>query len=268
MWNSERHLRSIQNRKRMKTLVLGDIHGRLHWYDIIQKEQPDRVIFLGDYVSTHDSIPADQQMSNLEDILNYKDENPDKVILMRGNHDTQHLGYYWAECSGWDPKVWQYMSESSFKERFLRLTQWVYVDEGLKVIFSHAGVSEVWLKETVEPIMLDKFGPQYDDGSIDLEVLLSLVNELEPSEAFGFIPDNYYDMCGTSKTQPPVWIRPEVLCQCNIVGYDQVVGHTPQRKIHKVVECTKGKQTIWLCDSLGSYNYLVIEDGEFIPKSL
>lgn len=233
----------------MKILVLGDIHGRLHWLDIIQKEQPDLTIFLGDYVSTHDLIPADQQLSNLEDILNYKEENPDKVILLRGNHDTQHLGYYWAECSGWDPKVYQHMHESDFKERFLKLTQWVYVDDDLKTIFSHAGVSQVWMD-----------GSGIDD--------VHKINDMEPSERFGFIPDNYFDMCGTSKTQSPVWIRPETLCQCNVVGYDQVVGHTPIREIHKVVESTKGKQTIWLCDSLGFYNYLVIEDGEFKPCKL
>lgn len=143
------------------------------------------MIFLGDYVSTHDMIPADQQVSNLKDILNYKDENPDKVVLLRGNHDTQHLGYYWAECSGWDPKVWQYMSESSFKERFLKLTQWIYVNDDLKVIFSHAGVSQVWM----------------DNSGVDD---VYKINDLEPSELFGFIPDNYFDRCGTSKTQPPV----------------------------------------------------------------
>ena len=67
-------------------LVIGDIHGRTLWKDIVEKENPDKVIFLGDYVSTHESVPADQQLSNLEDILNYKEENPDKVILLRGNH--------------------------------------------------------------------------------------------------------------------------------------------------------------------------------------
>ena len=75
-------------------------------------------------------------------------------------------------------------------------------------------------------------------------------------------------MYGTSKTQPPTWIRPETLCMCNVIGWDQVVGHTPVRKISKMVQNTKGKQTVWLCDSLGDYNYLVIEDEEFIPKSL
>lgn len=70
----------------MKTLVLGDIHGRTIWKDIIEKENPDRVIFLGDYVSTHEGISSDQQIEELYAILDYKDNNPDKVILLRGNH--------------------------------------------------------------------------------------------------------------------------------------------------------------------------------------
>ena len=32
----------------MKTLVLGDIHGRDCWTDIIRKESPNNVVFLGD----------------------------------------------------------------------------------------------------------------------------------------------------------------------------------------------------------------------------
>lgn len=70
----------------MKILVLGDIHGRTIWKDIIEKENPDKVIFLGDYVSTHDNISSTQQLNNLEDILAYKEDNLDKVILLRGNH--------------------------------------------------------------------------------------------------------------------------------------------------------------------------------------
>ena len=41
---------------RMKIVVLGDIHGLTVWKDIIDKEQPDQVIFLGDYVSSHEGI--------------------------------------------------------------------------------------------------------------------------------------------------------------------------------------------------------------------
>lgn len=233
----------------MKTLILGDIHGRPIWRDIIEKEKPDRVIFLGDYVSTHDIISSEQQIEELEGILKYKEQNKDIVILLRGNHDVQHLGYYWAECSGYDRTIGKYMSSDEVRERYLADTQWIYVDDDLKTIFSHAGVSQVWMDNS---------------GVEDVH----RINDLEPSELFGFNPDNYFDMCGTSKTQPPTWIRPETLCMCNVVGWDQVVGHTPQRDIHKIVESTKGKHIIWLCDTMGSYKYLVIEDREFIPKSL
>lgn len=71
----------------MKIVVIGDIHGKLIWKDILDKENPDQVIFLGDYISTHGLESTEQQLSNLEDILNYKRNHSDNVILLRGNHE-------------------------------------------------------------------------------------------------------------------------------------------------------------------------------------
>ncbi len=229
----------------MKYLILGDIHGRTIWKDIIEKETPDKIIFLGDYVSTHEGIDTDQQIEELHAILDYKENNPDKVILLRGNHDMQHLGFYWARCSGLDMRVMQYMSTKDVKGWYLSLTQWVYIDEDLKTIFSHAGVSSVWMKQIAK----------IED--------IHEINNLEPSEKFGFCDNNPYDCCGESETQPPTWIRPYTLATCNVLGYDQVVGHTPQENISKMAQNCKGKHTIWLCDSLGFGNYLVIENGNF-----
>ena len=232
----------------MKILVLGDIHGRTIWKDIIEKESPDKVIFLGDYVSTHDNISADQQLSNLNNILNYKEENSDKVILLRGNHDIQHLGYYWARCSGLDPKVRNYMAEESFREYFLKLTQWIYVDENLKTIFSHAGISSIWMDNS-------NINSIYD------------INKLEPSELFAFTPNSTHDYYGDSVTQPPIWIRPQALYECNIADWDQVVGHTPVIKdIINIREFTKNNRNIWLCDALNISKYLIIDNNEFIPS--
>ena len=39
-------------------LVIGDIHGRTIWKNIIEEENPDKIIFLGDYVSTHEDISS------------------------------------------------------------------------------------------------------------------------------------------------------------------------------------------------------------------
>ena len=167
----------------MKTLVFGDIHGRDCWIDIIRKESPDKVVFLGDYVSTHEDIDELTQIKNLEDILTYKELNMDSTILLRGNHDMQHLGYSWAHCSGLFPKVMQHMI--LLHQRFLSLTQWIYVDGDL--LFSHAGVSEEWMKIA-------------EVSSIDN------INNMEPSDKFGFLPNRMGDYNGSSPTQPPTWL--------------------------------------------------------------
>ena len=256
----------MENRK---ILVLGDIHGRLCWLDIIEDERPDLTVFLGDYVSTHEGISAEQQCSNLEDILNYKEENPDKVILLRGNHDMQHLGYAWAECSGFDRSVQNYMME--IKDRFLRLTQWVYVEGD--VVFSHAGISKVWM----ENVGLDD---------------VNKINDMPPSEKFGFWPCKLSDYSGNSATQPPTWIRPWTLIEYAFGDYTYVVGHTGfGRHTTPYIanindECIKNYKAgwlydensesdqnkikhwettnqIWCCDALPK-EYLLIEDGKFI----
>ena len=233
-----------------KLLVLGDIHGRPFWKEIIEKENPDQVIFLGDYVTTHESISPEQQLSNLEDILSYKEANLDKVILLRGNHDCECLGYYWAECSPDEPKVRLVMSVDPLKSRFESLTQWIYINEDLKTIFSHAGVSQVWMNEVA----------QVND--------VHNINKLSLSEIFGFTPDNIFDTFGTSKTQPPTWIRPQTLCRCNVSGWDQVIGHSPvTEKITNIKPATKENRNIWCCDALALKQYLIIDNGNFQPKT-
>ena len=80
----------------MKILVLGDIHGRTIWKDIFEKEDPDKVIFLGDYLHSRENISREDQIENLKLILDLKDAHSENVILCRGNHDLCCLGYYWA----------------------------------------------------------------------------------------------------------------------------------------------------------------------------
>lgn len=232
----------------MKTIVLGDIHGRICWYDIIEKENPDRIIFLGDYVSTHDkNISIEQQCSNLEDILNFKEGFGVNCILLRGNHDMQHLAYSWAECSGYFPHVAQWMV--GIKDRFLRLTQWVYIQDDL--VFSHAGIT-------------DQFWEYLNLGEPTKDNILK-INELEPSPLFGFTSNRFGDYYGDSPTQPLTWVRPITLMEHNI-GWKQVVGHTRVKTPGELTQQLRGNGWItipelWVIDSL-PYWYMVIEDGQ------
>ena len=239
-----------------KIVVIGDIHGRDQWNDIVDRNpDADLFVFLGDYVSTHEHISENKQLNNILDILLFKEQNPDRVVLLRGNHDMQHLGYYWAECSGFFRGVAREMSKSEFTERYLRDTQWVYVYNN--IVFSHAGITERWFK---------------DSGVKTVEE----INTLEPSELFAFRPCKMSDYYGISETQGPTWIRPQTLIEYAIPDWIQVVGHTPVGYICNIKDEIKNKEPdmytgnepdVWLCDCMPK-EYLIIENNEFKPTKL
>lgn len=228
----------------MKILVLGDIHGRPIYKDIIKKESPDQVIFLGDFASSHENISPNKQIEEFDWAIDYKKVHPNTIIL-RGNHDCEAMGYYWAKCY---PRAEGYKMWADRKKIWLDNTQWVYINEDLKTIFSHAGVSQIWMDNS-------KIKSIYE------------INNLEPSGLFEFNPESFYDYYGDSVTQPPIWIRPQALYECNIADWDQVVGHTPVIKdIINIREFTKNNRNIWLCDALNISKYLIIDNNEFIPS--
>ena len=249
----------------MKYTIIGDLHCRDVWKQIVEKEQDsDKIIFLGDYtcpkeVSFDDPTDA---CGFLYEVLDFKDQHPDQVVLLRGNHDDCSLGYYWARCYPQDHlKVQAYWQTEDVKNWFLKNTQWIYRIPDTNIICSHAGISKDWLA-SVKKYLVRTRGPQYDDGTIDLEIVLDLINTIEPCELFGFTDSNYFDTNGTSSCQPCTWIRPSTLIDYTPEGIIQIVGHTPvQEHIFNI------EDKIWCCDALGlkEPEYLVIEDGEFKP---
>ncbi len=226
-----------------RIVVLGDIHGKTVWKDIIAKEQPDQVIFLGDYVSTHEDVSDEDQVANLKEILKYKDEHPE-TILLRGNHDMQHLDYDWAECSGYFPGV--AMEMSHLKDEFLAKTQWIHVMGN--TVFSHAGVSQEWLD--VNHLKLDD------------------INSLAPTALFDFYSSDRSDVYGNSPEQPPTWIRPMTLIDVMIPDYDQVVGHNPVEHCFNVKDVAEVPNNLWLCDALDRGSYLLIGNGIFTEQNI
>ncbi len=77
-------------KKAMKTLYIGDIHGRSVWKLIVEMEKPDRVVFLGDYFDSFE-ISAVEQMHNFKEIIEYKKSGQAEVIMLIGNHDYHYF---------------------------------------------------------------------------------------------------------------------------------------------------------------------------------
>lgn len=262
----------------MKILVLGDIHGRPFWKQIIEKEQPDKTIFLGDFVTTHELYTPAMQIQQTREIIELKEQNPDKYIICRGNHDLDALGYYWARCyPAVDSDVREVMDKNTeFGQRFLNATQWFHIEfiNNVPTIFVHAGITRDWLERIFK----------YDISSPEL-ITKALVDicKMDPSENFGFTGGRW-DNYGTDPQQSCVWVRPETLGKHAIPGYDFVVGHTGtygpciSEPILKEVPHEKNGEkfstwdetdnVIWMCDALQQKAYLIIEDGNYIPKQL
>lgn len=239
-----------------KYLIIGDLEGRSIWKDIIAKENPDITIFLGDYVASRvEDIGPEDEISTLEELMDYKERNPQAVYLLRGNHDIEML-YSWGVC--W-PKTYPKVKEwgQNNKERFEKNTQWIYQIPDTNIICSHAGISKKFLENVHDHIR------KYRILDYNTQYLLDHLNKIEPCELFGFTGD-YFDSCGESPQQPCTWIRPATLSTCAIDDYTQVVGHTRIYKPYKYSE----NPEIWLCDALDYNRYLTIEDGKFESKIL
>ena len=76
----------------MKLLIASDIHGSLYYLeklmDVIGKENPDRIVLLGDilYHGPRNDLPKDYNPKKVIEILNSIKE---KLICVRGNCDTE-----------------------------------------------------------------------------------------------------------------------------------------------------------------------------------
>ena len=242
----------------MRILVFGDIHGRSVWKEVIAKEgieNLDLIIFLGDYFTSREGISENDQVRNFIEIVDFLQDYPDKVVLLRGNHDMEALGYEWAYCSPSFRGLW--VSEN--EEYFLALTQWcLQIDN---VLFSHAGITKRWWSD-----MKERY-PEFKD--------FNDINTVSPSEMFGFRSSKFSDYYGETPTQPLTWVRPWCLTEYGFPEITYVVGHTTQDNISNYKQDMAEKHDlaeyahcdIWCCDTLPR-QYLIIDKGEFIPKNV
>lgn len=223
----------------MKIIALGDNHGRDVWKSIVTKESFDKLIFIGDYFDSVESISPDQQIHNFKEIIKYKEENAEKVILLIGNHDYHYFKNTDAKYSQYQEShasIFQDLLEDAFNKNFLQMS---YLHEN--ILFTHAGVTKTWCK----------------NNSIDLHDISNSINQkfMTDRKAFSFTMGVLASKFGDDKEQSPIWVRPFSLVTDKIDGYVQVVGHTKKDNLLL-------RDHINLIDCLGtSKEYFILEDG-------
>lgn len=256
----------ISRTKAMKTIAIGDIHGRHFWKQIVEKEEFDRAIFVGDYFDSHDDISGIEQLRNFEDILGFEKTSDKEVILLIGNHDM----HYFPEIGYNGTSGYQSGLATSFGfvlNENRNVMQMAYAQDNC--LFSHAGICETWMNRIVRHKIVEEM-PLFT--AEDIAIFTNDIWEFKP-QLFNFTSDGEGVMSQTGDDigQTPVWIRPRSLMKdsqtMKKAGIVQIVGHTYQNQID-----IKGKSTgskYFFIDTLGtSHEFLVIEDGKFSSKKI
>lgn len=236
----------------MKLLVLGDMHGRIDCVrTIYEREQPDSVIMLGDYVDSHDPISDQDQYCAVWELLDLRDMHIEagrgEFTLLIGNHDFHYLyGDPLSErYSQWDDTRVKWANDVFDMLVDKDVLKAVYIDKEQRTVFSHAGITNTWLRS-------------YNLRLEDINPLLT--SDLEPFRFFKYGPQT-----GDCPENSCIWVRPNALKSDMYrdedgVKWRQVVGHTPTPQI--VIG-----QHLVQCDAL-PHQYLIIENDNYIIKKL
>jgi hypothetical protein len=237
----------------MKTLAIGDLHGRSDWKLAVYQDNPDRVIFMGDYFDSF-TISGVEQIHNFKEIISYKEQNPQvEVVMLIGNH----CHHYFEGIGNSGTSGYQYTMAPSITQVLEENRHHLQMAYGFgEYLFTHAGVSPVFMDET--------FG-ENDWTKENVVVDLNELWKYKP-KAFEF---NGLDSSGDNACQTPIWIRPRSLMSVNKKhskglkkDYIQIVGHTQMRKldIEDNDKFTGGRY--YFIDTMETTGqYLVIEDG-------
>jgi len=140
-------------------LIIPDVHGRKFWRRAIKdwSDKVEKVVFLGDYLDPYpferESPTFDLAWEGLLDIIELKKSDPEKIILLEGNHDA-HYHYLdtfgeWGRGSRFDYNKARKINKL-FKENeslFQAAFQYQFSEDGEVFLFTHAGLCKGWAEQ-------------------------------------------------------------------------------------------------------------------------
>ena len=192
-----------------KILIVPDVHGRKFWHKAVEMiDEVDQVVFLGDYLDPYprDGITFEDALVEFEEILDFKKDYPDKVVLLVGNHDMHYIKTEFMNCSRLN--VWRRTEIHALFMNHIDMFQLVHEIDNY--LLSHAGVYLEWTKK-------------YE---ITLEELFDFKKFL--GGRWNTLEDVSYTRGGWSKVGSCIWadIRESVENELPVMFKKQIVGHT------------------------------------------
>lgn len=134
-------------------LVIPDIHGRTFWKEPCENVgNYDKIIFLGDYFDPYDfeDISVEDAIENFKEIIEFKKDNIEKVVLLIGNHDEPYISkdyYHFSTYHCRHSYIYHNKIANLFNENIVFFN---IAHAERDILFTHAGVESGWLERVVE----------------------------------------------------------------------------------------------------------------------
>ena len=110
------------------------------------------MIFLGDYLDPYgfENITVPEAIENFKEIIDFKKENGDKVVLLLGNHDMPYFSkkYFGLSFYHCRHSMIHHKEISKLFRENRELFSIAHVEGD--IIFTHAGIESVWLSDYVK----------------------------------------------------------------------------------------------------------------------
>jgi predicted phosphodiesterase len=232
--------------KPYKILVIPDIHGSDVWKWSINKVfYYDFIIFLGDYMDSFNLEKSLNAPNNLREIIEFKKNHEDKIVLLTGNHDYQYINPK-VRCSGYKEEI-----SASAKAIFTDNIDYFKVFYKIgNLLFSHSGFTKDYFNnaEYVSDILTDM-----DTISVNR------------------YPDHIWTVGksrgGSAKRGSCLWadwdeFKNDYMIN-DVLNYHQIFGHTAGKSMRTL---TNGRVSLYCLDTL-AHNlntlYEVVYDDNF-----
>ena len=151
-------------------LCMGDIHGRSFWKKAVEEnmDRVDKVIFIGDYLDPYpwEGITRKDAIRNFQEIIDFKRDNKDKVVLLTGNHDLPYIDKrnFYSRSRYDSSNAWHIEEMFRSHMSFFQLAHEEYIN-GNRYLFTHAGLIPQWYSRNKNII-----------GELTIDNLNSLLN--------------------------------------------------------------------------------------------
>ena len=193
-----------------KIIIIPDIHNNyLTAEKIIKKENPDKIIFLGDYFDDFDDTFKDA--INTAKWLKKSLEQENRIHLI-GNHDLNYMtDNPNLKCSGYRPDKYKVIKEHNIDWSILKMHYWI--DDWL---ITHAGFSHDFFKQ-LRIKKSDSIQQVLDFSKQDLEK----INDVSSIHSFFQVG---FHRGGSNVVGGPLWCDYDEFV--DIPGINQLFGHT------------------------------------------